>query len=229
MKSVFYYIGLIGLAFFFNACELDNYDGPDAALSGGIYDSETKELIPQDIYQGSQIEYVEHGFDNPEIQYMIFKNDGTYQNKLMFANTYTIQPVRGNFVLVEAQDVEVKGDMKLDFYALPYIRIQQVKVERIGDKVVATFHLQQTVDNRIARIGLFAHPEPHLGANLYQVATIRELGGNADEKALYTLEIDLEANRSYLKDGESYYFRVGALIDAPEAKYNYAPLVRLTL
>ena len=45
----------------------------------------------------------------------------------------------------------------------------------------------------------------------------------------YTLEIHLEQHQQALKSGEQYYFRVGALIDAPEAKYNYVQAVLIAL
>ena len=78
-------------ALILHSCELDNYDGPDATLSGRIIDKETGELVEQDIIRGTQIEFIEHGYDNPLTQYMVIKNDGTYANKMMFANDYTIQ------------------------------------------------------------------------------------------------------------------------------------------
>ncbi len=229
MRKYFCYISLIVLSLLNYSCELDNYEAPNASIHGVIYDSETNEPILQDIYLGSQIEYIEHGFDNPEIQYMIFKCDGSYRNDLMFANTYTIQPVRGNFVSLEAQEVKVEGDTQLDFYALPYIRIKNAEIKREQNNIVATFNMQTTLDSNVSKIALFVHVEPHLGANLYQVATILDLNQKADENQLYTVTLNLDDYWSTLKVGQSYYFRVGALIDAPEAKYNYAPMVRLTL
>ena len=52
-------------ALILHSCELDNYDGPDATLSGRIIDKETGELVEQDIIRGTQIEFIEHGYDNP--------------------------------------------------------------------------------------------------------------------------------------------------------------------
>ena len=58
-----------------NLLEIDNYDGPNASIEGKILDIETGELVEQDIIDGAQIEYIEHGFENQEIQYMIIKNN----------------------------------------------------------------------------------------------------------------------------------------------------------
>lgn len=217
---------------FFASCDLfklDNYDGPNATISGGIYDQETRELIQQDIINGMQIEYIEHGFDNPHTQYMIVKVDGTYRNDIMFANTYTIRPVRGNFTAVEEEEIVVKGNTIHDFYVQPYIRIKNAKIEKEGAKIVATFNIQQTVPNNVKRIGLFAHPETNVGYPINTVNSVQEINSSTIEGTQYRLEIDLNAHTDKLKIGKQYYFRVGALIDAGEAKYNYAPAVRITI
>lgn len=232
MKFMKQYIFLLLGVLLFISCdlhELDNYKGPDATIFGGIYDVETGELVQQDILHGMQIEYVENGFDNPETQYMVVKNDGTFMNKLMFSGTYTIQPVRGNFVPVPKQGIEVKGDTRIDFKVQPYIRIKNLNIKKQDNKVVATFQVQQTISNKVSRLALFAHPEPNVGSSLNTVSSIMITNAIIYPETEYTLEIDLANNASRLKPGEQYYFRVGALMDAPEAKYNYAPAVRLTL
>ena len=232
MKIFRLYIAIFSSLAFLSSCELnelDNYPAPNATISGGIYDKDTKELVEQDIIRGSQIEYVEQGFTNPENQYMVIKNDGTFQNKLMFANTYTMQLVRGNFVNVEKQEVVVSGDTKLDFQVQPYIRIKNASIVKQGNKVVATFNIEQTVGNNVSRIGLFAHQEPNVGDPLHFVAVRRDINAVTNAATLYTLEIDLQANQGSLKAGKAYYFRIGALINAQEAKFNYAPAIRITL
>ena len=49
-------------------------------LKAKSLDIETGELVEQDIIDGAQIEFIEHGFENPETQYMVIKNNGTYRN-----------------------------------------------------------------------------------------------------------------------------------------------------
>ncbi|WP_181308605.1 DUF3823 domain-containing protein [Rufibacter sp. XAAS-G3-1] len=230
MKSIkTFSIALVSL-FLLGGCELnelDNYDGPDASISGAIYDQETGELVQQDIINGMQIEYIEHGFDNPQTQFMVVKNDGTYRNNLMFSGTYTIRPVRGNFVPVNSEEVVVSGATTKNFNVQPYIRVRNVQINKKGNKIVATFNLDQTVTNKVVRIGLFAHREPNVGQPLNSVSSLVNLNEVTNDVTQYRLEINLDAYTSALKAGNEYYFRVGALIDAPEAKYNYAPPVRI--
>lgn len=232
MKSIKTFSIALASLFLLGGCELndlDNYEGPNAAINGAIYDKETGELVQQDIINGMQIEYIEHGFENPQTQYIVVKNDGTYRNNLMFAGDYTIRPVRGNFVPVEAEEIVVKGNTVKNFEVQPYIRVRNTKIEKQENKIVATFNLDQTVTNNVSRIGLFAHQEPNVGAPLNTVSSVVNLNEVTNDVTLYRLEINLEAHAGTLKAGNKYYFRVGALVDAPEAKYNYAPPVQIEL
>lgn len=211
------------------ACELDNYDFPDAELSGRFLDAETGELVEQDIIRGTTIEITEQGYDPVASQYLIVKTDGTYANSLLFSNMYTVQPVRGNFIPVDPQEVNISGETQLDFVVTPYIRVNDASVTKSGNTVVATFKLEQNVINNIRKIGLYVHPDPEVGEPLRIAAVENDLNAAVDPNQEYRLELDLDANSSILMSGESYYFRIGALIDVGEARLNYAPAVRLDI
>ncbi|TLV02171.1 DUF3823 domain-containing protein [Dyadobacter luticola] len=229
MKKTKTYISALLVAFLASACSIDNYPAPDAQLYGTFLDSETNEPVEQDIIRGSQIEFIEHGYSSETKQTMLVKNDGTYRNNLIFSNTYTITPVRGNFVPLTPQEVTVKGETQLDFKVQPYIRLKDVKIEKVGSKVVATFKLQQTVINNVRKIGLYVHPEPSVGEPMRTALAEQEINAATDPNKVYKLELDVAANSNVLKAGNQYFFRAGAIIDAPESKFNYAKAVRLGL
>jgi hypothetical protein len=211
------------------SCKKDNYDAPTAALSGKFIDAVTNELVQQDIVRGTQIEIKEHGYDNVQAQFLIVKNDGTYANSLLFANTYTVTPVNGNFIAVTAQDVNINGQTILDFTVTPYIRVKDATITKNGNKVTATFKLQQNVINNVQKIGLYAHPDSRVGEPMRLVAAEQDIHAVTDPAHVYTLEIDLPSNSSLLKPGNDYYFRVGARIDIGDAKLNYAPTVKISI
>lgn len=171
---------------------------------------------------------VKNGVSNA-IQSMVVQVDGTYRNDLMFANKYSIEPVRGNFVPVGSQEIKVKGHTVLNFTVQPYIRIKNAKIEKQGNKIVATFNLEQTTEDKVKKIGLYVHPEPAVGEFLRQVAVEKTLDAVTQADTLYTLEIDIDANSSTLKTGQSYYFRIGALVNVAEKKSNYIEAIRITI
>jgi hypothetical protein len=217
------FISIIALA----SCKKDNYDAPTAGLSGNFIDAATHELVPMDIIRGTQIEFIEHGYANPATQTMIIKNDGTYANTLMFANTYTIKIREPNFIPIPEQEVVINGQTKLDFQVTPYIRVKDVSIVKNGTKVVATFKLQQNVINNVSKIGLYAHSDSRVGEPMRLVAAEQTLNAVTDPAHVYTIEIDLPSNSTQLKPGNDYYFRVGALIGVGGSKPNYAPAVKL--
>lgn len=212
-----------------SSCKKDNYDAPNAGLSGRFIDEATNEQVQMDIIRGTRIEFIEHGYENPQSQYMVVKNDGSYANTLMFANTYTIKISEPNFIPVAPQDIEIKGQTNLDFKVTPYIRIKEANIVRNGTKVVATFKLQQHVINNVQKIGLYAHSDSRVGEPMRLVAAEQTLNAVADPNHVYTLEIDLPSVSGQLKPGNNYYFRIGALIGVGGAKPNYAPAVKLAI
>lgn len=213
----------------FGACEKDNFDGPTAGLSGRLIDADTKELIQQDIIRGSTIEIVEHGYDPVRPQYLIVKNDGTYENSMLFDNMYTVRPVRGNFVTPEAIDIRISGKTVQDFTVTPYLRIQDLNITKQGNLVVATFRLQQNVIGNVQKIGIYVDKDPRVGEPMRLGQKEQTLNASSDPNTVYRLEYNPDEFAAQMPRGKAYYFRVGALMSLTEAKPNYAPTVKLDI
>lgn len=229
MKKIYYSVlGLLSIVMFYS-CKLDNYDSPNAQLTGKIVDAQTNELVQQDIIRGTTIKLIEHGYDNVQPQYLRVKNDGTYANTLLFENTYTIQPDQRNFVQVEEQEFKINSSSTLDFKVLPYLRIKNAKVIKNGAKVIATFNVEQNVEDAVNKIGLYAHSEPIVGEPIRLIASELAINRKVEKNEVFTLEINVEENSSVIKPGKQYFFRIGAVINIPEAKFNYAPAERLAI
>ena len=83
----------------------------------------------------------------------------------------------------------------------------------------------------LARV-MLRHSEVDTAGACLQVCFQCRRGGLGTERLsliFRLLEIDLPSNITFLKPGGKYYFRVGALIDAAQAKLNYAPAVRIEI
>lgn len=222
------YIFILFISILFVSCELDNFSGPDGALSGKFIDAQTGELVQQDIIRGTRIELTEHGYDPVAKQYLVVKNDGTYANTQLFQNRYTIQPVNGNFIPVEPQEVEIGSNTEFDFEVTPYLRIKDEQYERIEDKIIVTFQLEQNVVNDVRGIGFYVFIEPIVGEPVNILSHEEGLFRTVSSDESFTLELDIGANISEFdspKDIKELFFRVGAQIDIGEAKPNYAATV----
>ena len=212
------------------ACKLDNYPAPQAGLSGQFLDAETSEPVGQDLGNGVLVELREFGYNPVTPQSISVKADGSYQNKMLFENTYSVVPTAGNFNPIDTQTVVIKGQTLLNFKVMPYLRVKDVSILVLGIKVVAKFKVEQVnTDAPVQQIGLYADTFPNVG-RYAQVAFIeQDINDFVDPDHEYTLELDIPSHSDQLKAGSQYYFRVGALIQIDEAKTNYGPILRLTL
>lgn len=220
-------ISLSCFAMIFTACEKDNLDGPDAQIHGNIIDIATGELVEQDIINGSLVYFIEQGFSNPPVQSMNIKNDGTYRNDLIFSGDYQFILNKGNYSPLDTiRGVVKSGNNKMDFKVLPYIRIKNMEIKEEDGVVIANFKIQQTTGNPVQKIALFAHPDITVG-NAINVGTVEQkINDNVSESTLFTLMLDVKSNTRITK-GRECYFRVGALSNAPEAKFNYSAPVKI--
>jgi hypothetical protein len=216
------------------ACEKDNYDGPDAELYGTFIDEATGEPLAQDIINGTVIELIEHGWvkDQTNVtQTLVVKGDGSYRNSQIFAGKYVVRAVRGNFVDIPPVDtLEIRGSTKLDFKVTPYLRIKDASIVRNGNSVTATFKIQQNTTQNVSKIGLYVHPNPNVGQPMTLTSRVEQtLNRVTTPTETFTVSINLANNTAFLKAGQEYYFRIGALSSANAAKFNYAPAVKIKI
>ena len=205
------------------SCKLDNYDYPDASISGRIIDSETNELVQSDLINGTTIKLIEHGYDPVSPQYLRVKSDGTYANTLLFSNTYTVQPDSRNFLQLDEQEIKIDNNTKLDFVVTPYLRIKDVSFVKDGNTIIVTFSIQQNTPDAVRKIGLYAHSESIVGEPVRLVASERIINRPVNSEEVFKLAINLAKNSTFFKPNKSYYFRVGAVTSVPGIKFNYAP------
>ena len=227
MKSSFYILSLFAVGLF--SCELDNYDAPTASFAGQFIDAQTGALVEQDLINGTVIQLAEHGYDPVGLQYLVVKNDGTFENKLLFENTYTVQPVRGNFYPVDAQDLEIGSGTTMDFMVTPYLRIVNPQISYLNGKVTATFSIEQTGASNVRKIGFFAHPNSVVGQPVQSFSVENDINRDVSPDEVFTLEMDVAANSTIFGKADDFFFRIGAIANAAESKYNYVPAERITL
>jgi hypothetical protein len=207
---------------------LDNYDAPDAQFFGSVMDDDTDEPIQQDPIEGSRIDFVEMGFENPNTRQIRFHMDGTFRDNNLFSGAYEVQAFRGNFFSTEKTTIDIQGETEHHFRALPYIRIRNVDVtfDEIKGKVSATFTLDQVSSNTVASVHLIADRNPNVSNSIRSVMVSQTMNAVVRPERVFLLEMSTEN----LVSGIDYYFRVAALISGiGEAKHNYSVPVRLTI
>jgi hypothetical protein len=225
------YAYFVVLLVLFSACELDNYDAPSAELYGTFIDEGTDEPLQSEIVQGTVIQLIEHGWVENQTnitQSLVVENDGSYRNTMIFPGSYRVTAAQGNFQPSSPiEKLEIKGRTQLDFLVTPYLRIRNASIVKSGTKVIASFTIEKTTADDVARIALFSHPNVVVGANtsLVKIESTSDL--NSDPDKVHTLEIDLQ-NPNFIS-GRSYYFRIGALSSVTGARFNFSAPVNIPI
>ena len=209
--------------------KLDNFDAPDGALSGRILDSETGECVQSDIIEGTTLKFIEHGYKNPESQYMRVKCDGTYANTMMFQGTYSIIPDSRNFMQIDTIEVKVGKHTTLDIEVIPYLRILDPSITKEGNNIIAKFRVQSNTIEAVKTLGLYASDQPIVGEPVRLCCIEAGVNTVLDSDTQMTLIMNASKFTADLKPGKDYWFRIGAVSATAGAKFNYAPAVLLNM
>lgn len=223
----------------FGACEIDNYDGPNASIHGRIIDAKTKELVGTELENGSSIRVFEHGFATPTAQTWYIMNTGEYRNNTVFAATYDVEFTNGNFYPFKVPNFVVNpGDNSYDFEVTPYVRVNDTKIvyDEANHKITATFSLEGgKPEVRLSEVRLFAFTDQYVGNNVKfdlkngsSQSLIRNATPATIDNTVFTLTIDVNENKDFFKFERNYYFRVGALgnvANVGTVRHNYSPLL----
>lgn len=203
MKRILYSIIAVAIAALsVSACDmfkLDNFDGPDAQISGRLLDAETGDLIGIEAATSMGIDWstwstyttvdvgslvvLEQGWiedkQNPGQDWLV-RFDGQYRNNLIFAGDYKFtckklpcyEPADSSFTVK-------KGANKMDLELLPYCRIVDpvfsVTKNFAGEysKLVVKFKVEltdPTKANTVANVAFCANTQMFVGANYQNLA-----------------------------------------------------------
>lgn len=254
MKKIFYLLSVMALAGSCSMLDLDNYDEPNAQISGNIIDAKTKENLAVEckfgnmfggVYMGAPTEgyfsVYQKGWDYEKAQYWHLKNDGTYRNALVFAGTYRMEANANNFYPVSKDDVEIKkGENTLDWEVTPYVRIIEPKIEYDGKNFNATFKCEfgdPSKANKIVDAKLLCYPDTFVGIYCNycgQDPNAMSTQVVADGQTVNRLSIDssLAVNQTEFKYMEKYhYLRIAVCAEGNGANtgrhYNYSQTVKI--
>lgn len=246
MKNIFYLtIILAAIIFSGGSCKKDNYPKPDAKFSGAIIDSVGGGLIETEIVSGNTISVYQQGLATPILQTWYIDQTGNFNNDLVFSHIYDMEFASVNFFPFRVNGMVINPGVNThDFVVVPYIRIKNCVITNnaaVDSTISATFTMEAGRPSvKVSRVTLYAFSDMFVGQNgkftiangtgtptktYSPIATI-------NPATVVTLTIDLKVNRTVLKTGKTYYFRVGALASLTGVgtiRYNFVPYVKFTL
>ncbi len=202
----------------FSGCEVDNYDGPNATITGRIIDRETGELVPSGgSVAGTIVRFYQNNATQP-LNFVTFP-DGSFTNKASFTGNYSYT-AEGAFELVNTSErITVERETQVDIPVTPYIRLQLTQVSTSGDKAIFKVSYDKlAAEQDFIELGISWADYPNPNRIVYKGGTtILE-----DVAALNLTEGEKAYELSGLISGKTYYIRAYARTNNPGAFFNYS-------
>ena len=128
--------------------------------------------------------------------------------------------------------IHLKGDTEMNITALPWCRVnvKDIYFDEAKQRVFAQFEVECTTEDDLAAVGLFCDPSQHVSYSINNYGTSAtnkvKIGRVLTEPTLFTVKMPLTMFQD-IDSGKDYYVRVGALTSVTDARWNYAPAVKL--
>jgi len=240
MKKIFYLFIPVLILF---SCEIDNYDEPDARISGMILDHNGRQVQTEHGGANMRIKLIDlnwnTGSDDVAVTPLYFNvhQEGTYVNNKVFSSEYLVSLVEGPFYPMSEEEsvkLHIKGNVSHDFRVIPYLDLEWVQ-----EPVVTTDnHIKASVRfKRNSKAGvtmpsllngqLFISTNQYSGNNNYdsQLVGAVKIIRNDDEGQV----IEFQTIREVKYTGRNYYVRIGICCNDSYKKYNYTDIKKLTV
>lgn len=217
-----YILTLVGLLLLISCGNIDNYDAPEATISGGIYDAKTKgstaELIPAQEPNGARIRLFQKGANSSVNFYC--KMDGSFANTRVFAGDYSVI-VEGPFVAQSIDTVETAIPAeKVAIYVEPCLRIK-ADAKLNGNAATFTYTVSQS-DLSEGTCTEYAI--------MYSTSAYVDINNWSKKETVSVTQAPLGVQHTYTLTGidtsNSVYVRVAAKSDET-SYYNYSKVIKL--
>lgn len=240
MKRIYYSV-LTVLAVVLAACscmKIDNFDAPDAKISGRLIDKTTGENFIVD-HGDNHIRIWEVSYStNPSPQSLAVKEDGTFTNTKMFAGTYDMLPYDGSYWPCDTTfNVKVgRKGAHVDLEVTPYLHLVDFKAELDGLNLTLSCRLEAPVVEglpQIVELRPFLSLNKHCGSanhidyyftDTYKISVRKAWSkiGNPDGTSDQVFSVTLP-----VKAGYTYWCRMGAQVNNTFKNYNYSEIVKI--
>ncbi len=239
MKKIIFNIILSVVTFcVYSSCnEYDTFDEPDQILTGRVIDKNTGEPLETET-NGVRIKMEELSWSStPTPWYIPSKQDGTFQNTKVFKGSYMVTPIEGPFYPIEGKEVAIEGgSSSVDFEVEPFLNVELLKTEVVGQNITATFKISRTSAGfkiTDAKLYLSNTEFCNNGAFLNVNKAGQQLSPSINFNPIPDADI-LSSTHTLtatgVDKGRTYTLRIGARSnDNVQKKYNYSKIVRVTV
>ena len=234
-KNIF--IMLFCVATFISCSKIDNYQAPNGGIYGKLTDLMTNDGIQTEQPNGYNIKMFEKGWSmNTPITFG-GKVDGTFENALVFQNSYKILPVDGPFFpITDTAVVQVGSRTEVNFKVMPFVSVTNVTATPGSNKITLVYNIARnqvgpkitTRKSMLSKVSVCNNTTNNLSASTSTTAItdVTLLGTTFTDVITGTTAIPLVP-------GTTYWVRVGVLASGSGFnslnRYNYSKTIQVTM
>lgn len=215
MKKLFYLQLILLFAY---ACSIDNYEAPNATLSGRVIDNVTNEMIENGGVNGGT---VIHAFEGNSVQPIICNSfpDGSFVNAAFFSGNYKLVAVGAFKMATDTIRISVNGNTEVDIKVIPNVRLNASLLNREASTATIKveyekLHGDQTINQLCVVWSTIPNP------NMFTFSGGGQKTENVASQGLSKGEIIFTITG--LNVGQNYHIRAAALTNAAGSYYNYS-------
>jgi hypothetical protein len=218
MKKLLYLLVTIILI---TGCSIDNYDAPNATLSGRVIDNLTNEMIENGGVNSGTIIQIFEGTSKQPILSQSF-SDGHFINAALFPGNYRLFAVGAFKMVTDTMSITISAKTEVDIKVLPNVRLKATLQSIVGTtatvKVEYTKVHSEQVLNQLAVIWSTIN-NPNLftffgGGQKTETVTSQNLTAG---EMIFTI--------TGLTAGTKYYIRAAGRTNAAGSYYNYSKTI----
>ncbi len=234
-KNIF--ILLFCVAAFFSCSKIDNYQAPNGGIYGKLTDLMTNEGIQTEQPNGYNIKMFEKGWSmNTPITFG-GKVDGTFENALVFQNSYKILPVDGPFFpITDTAVVQVGSRTEVNFSVMPYVSVTNVTVTPGTNNITLMYNITRSkIGPKITTRKSMLSKVSTCNNTTNNLTATTSTTGTADVTLLDTKFTDVITGTTAfpLVSGKTYWVRIGVLASGSGYnslnRYNYSKTIQVTM
>jgi hypothetical protein len=207
--------------------EIDNYDAPNAGITGIVTDNTTNSGIQSEQPNGFQIRLLEIGYTNVIPIDFWGKADGSFKNTQLFADKYKVIPIQGPFLMPDTLVVTLSGLTTVNFTVTPFMTVMASTPQVVSKNVIVNYTLSKPaqISDNITRCLTMASKVPAVSNAINDYNVSHDISGMTYQDIVSTQFSDTLKN---LPSG-SFYVRVGARTNNGLGKYNYSKVFPVTI
>jgi len=214
MKNIYYVLIMLSFA----GCSIDNYDMPNATLSGKVLDNVTNEMVQNGgVNSGTIIQIFEGNSKQPILSTSY--PDGHFINATLFNGMYRVWAVGPFRMTQDTINVTVSGNTQLDIKVLPNVRLKANIVSFQNGTATINVQYEKVHSNEtLVRIGVVASTYNNPNVTTFAGGKIVEQNVASEGLTSGTRTMTITG----LVQGKKYYFRALARSNAAGNLYNYS-------